>query len=237
MGRVIELSGDLEDYLKDIANDNKLGGVYLVKPTGEFLEGDHTYMEILLGNKSLFVKPCFSFGSWNFPSKKWLQENKDKIMVWIAFEHGNPAHGVYLGVQPLDNKMTDLPYENGKSYTSTKYRYWIDDDGDSFSIERFSGQITTQKVKIDSTGIEIKSGKMGAKITDDKVVLGDGLGTQSVLMGEKLVNTLTDLLTSIMTDTLVVNGTTATHSPAVIAKASQVAQMLQQAQSTKIKIE
>lgn len=237
MGKTIQLGSELDELIRELADDGTLGGVYLAKPTGELLEEDHTYMEVLIGNKSFFAKPCFSFGSWNFPGEKWLKENKDKIMAWVAFENGNPAHAVYLGIQPLDNKMTDLPYKNGKNYSSTKYRYWIDDDGDEFKVERFSGKTVKQFVKINPTEIEIKSGDMGVVITDQSVVIGDGKGTQSVVMGEKLVNALTDLLTSIMTDTLLVSGTSATHSPAVTAKAGNVANMLTQTLSKKVKIE
>lgn len=232
----IPLSVEIDEFLNNTENE-KMGGVYLAKPTGKFLDEDNTYLEVLIGNKSFYAKPCMSFGSWNVPSKKWLDKYKDRIMVWVAFEHGNPAHAVYLGINPLDEKIPELPYKNGKHYTSTKYRYSVDDDSDKFLFERFTDKGVSHKVVIDNKTTEIKVGSMGIKITDNIITLGDGIGGQSVIMGEKFVSKLTELLSAIMTDTLVVSGLSASHSIPLKARVSSVATELSQSLSKKVKIE
>lgn len=232
----IPLSVEMDEFLNN-NDDEKLGGVYLAKPTGKFLDEDNTYLEVLIGNKSFYAKPCMSFGSWNVPSKQWLEKYKDRIEVWVAFEHGNSAHAVYLGVNPLDGKIPDLPYKNGKHYTSTKYRYSVDDDSDKFLLERFTDNGVTHKVSIDKNSIEVKVGSMGIKINDNMVVLGDGFGSQSIIMGEKFVAKLSELLSSIMNDTMVVSGFTATHSLPLKARSASVLTELSQSLSKKVKIE
>lgn len=238
MGNIM-LADEMEEMMKDMTDDGLLGGVFLARPTGEVLDDDNTFIEVYISNKSFFAKPCFSFGSWNAPSKEWLTKYKDEIMVWIAYENGNPAHPVYLGVQPLNNKVPAMPYKNGKNWKSTKFRYWFDDETEEFYLEKigskFSVKINSEILEIlnaggskltlvDKTGqfeLKNKSG-IGIKSTGTSVILGKGEGTQSVIKGENHIANIQTILNTLVSTPMIVNPTTgmATLPPPVIAQLS-----------------
>lgn len=255
-----ELAKDVVDNLKTIVGvDKQQTGVYLATPTGKFMEEDPTYIEVKIGLQSYFAKPCFSFGSWNIPSEKWLEKNRDKVMVWVAFENGDTAHPVYLGIQPLDGKKPEgMPYKNGKNYATTKFKYWFDDDTEEFYLEQFDDSGTKQNIKLSNTGIEIKRGELSSvEVTDTGINLicgGNalsvtpsaitapcpnitfGAGGSPAIKGDVLIDTLVEVLSSIASDTLVVAGTTATHSPALATKMATLKQQLMLGLSNEMKI-
>lgn len=239
MGKKIHTAEDFQDTFDSMVNNELLGGVYLARPTGEVLEEDHTYIEVIHANKSFFAKPCMSFGGWNIPSRKWLEKYKDTVMVWIAFENGNSAHATYLGISPLDDKKPDLPYLNGHHYKSTEFVYYFDDDTKTYKIykkdaeEKFlhGVEITENTIKVsDSKGNTIlldsknsditlqNSKKSGVKTAGDSTILGKGNGAQKAVKGTQHIQNIQNILNRMLSDTLIVSGSTATFNPATIAQ-------------------
>ena len=128
------LSKDFEDMMAGWAEDGKIGGVQLAAATGEVLDEDNTMIEIILYGKSVFAKPCLAFGSLNVPSKEWLKEYSKQILVWVAFQNGNPAHPVYLGVQWNKGTVEGTNYPNIKSYKGINFSYVFDDTAKTFKL-------------------------------------------------------------------------------------------------------
>ena len=237
------LAEDIFEVFQKYADNGKIPGAIQAIPTGEVLDTDPTFIEILLGNKSVFAKPCMSFGSYNVPDKAWLDKYKDEILVWVVFENGNPAHPVYLGVSPRDNK--ELPkdnFPNVKSRKTVEFEYFIDDVNKEFHLNKINSdnstkhgvKITDDLVSVSDKSnefiIDFSSGKITVKnksgqslILDKQTILGKGKGTSSVILGEELLLKITELitilsqqLTNLTAKPLLVAGTAASFEPTTL---------------------
>jgi hypothetical protein len=236
-----DISEDIEDGLKRIVKgDPTQQGVVLGKPTGLFLEDDPTYIEVLVDGKSFYAKPCYSFGGWSVPNKEWLEKYKDEIGVWLAFENGNPAHAVYLGVCPLDNNAPTNYYMNGQGGKTVHFDFAIDDEDEEAFISHTNGntvkiskdgitithetgkEVTVtgteisakteqgNSVRLDSEGVELNSLSGKSIKVNNSVILGLGVGAFSVVKGELLQEKLTTALSAIANDVIIVNVPAAT---------------------------
>lgn len=211
------LSKDIEQIFKGYANDGKLGGVYMATPTGKVLEEDSTYIEVLIYGKSYFAKPCMAFGSYNVPDETWLKKYKDEIMVWVAFENGNPAHPVYLGVTPRDEKAPKKNFPEIKTYKTTEFKYSFDDKEKLFNFSKINQQgEETHKIEVSEDGliitdtknnrlkfnfqtskIELVNSKNNGIIIDNFTILGKGSGSSSAVLGETMIALMGQTMTAI----------------------------------------
>lgn len=222
------LTEDLQDIFKNFSNDGKLGGIYLATPTGKILDEDSTFIEVLIYGKSFYAKPCMSFGSFNVPNKEWLDEFKDEILVWVAFENGNSAHPVYLGIAPKDNKAPKGSYPRIKTWKSVEFDYYFDDKLKVFEVKHKNGN----RVKIDGQTNEISIiTKTGQKISIKDLILLGKVPVNSAVLGEPLVTALSSILTistsmatAMSSATIIVNPTTyvGIMDPAVISTLTQL---------------
>lgn len=217
----ILLGDDYSSLFKSVSEFGTPTGIVLAKATGRFLQDDITYMEVIVLGKSFFVKPCFSFGSINFPSKKWLDKYKDKIGVWVGFENNNSAHGIYLGICPLDDTDFEIPYEDAGGWFSTEFCQFFDDVNKVLKI-----------FKKDSNGLF----KLGVIIKEDSIIIGEEKSVEGVILGDSFIMDVKDILTSLLNDTLVVSGTTAKHNPATIVELTNKISKLEQHISKTVKI-
>lgn len=252
------LTEDFEKLIKEFADDGKLGGVYMAMPTGEVLEEDKSFIEVMLYEKSFFAKPCMSFGSYNVPNKEWLDKYKDEIFVCVAFENGNPAHPVYLGVVPREGKFPEGAYPNAKYFKSVEFRYTINDTDKKFNIEKINGDGSVahsiaildkktivsnsdNKIEIDyaTNTIILKNKKGQSVVIDALTILGKGTTPSSAVLGEKMIALVGQLITALsgaMTNlsgaTVVVNPTTmiGTFNPSVITSLAGTISTLAQIQ-------
>lgn len=258
MSKDVKITADFEAMFQALSDDGRLSGMYLAKPTGEVLEDDHTYIEVILANKSFYAKPCFGFGEWNAPNKEWLEAHKDEVMVWVGFENGNSAHPVYMGVMPLDNKTSRLPYLNGKNYISKEFSYYFDDTKKEFILSKNdkngnperSFEINDESVTIkdtkgskliidSSTGdIDFKNSKgMGIRTKGASVVLGDAEGLESSIKGTSHIANIQSILTTMLTSPLMVAGTVASFNPAVATQLQTAISKLSSDLSNKVKLD
>ena len=211
------LSEDIKKVFKEYGDNGLQGGVYLAEPTGEVLEEDTVYIEVLIYGKSYFAKPCMSFGSYKVPDKAWLEKYKDEIMVWVAFENGNPAHPVYLGVAPKDGKAPSTDYPEIKEYKTTDFKYSFNDKEKLFKFSKINdGGSETHKIEMSEDGIIIKDTKgtklqfdfgtskinlMNSKsngiIIDYFTKLGKGSGAFSGVLGETLIALLGQVIVAV----------------------------------------
>jgi len=158
--------------------DTSIHGLRLAKPTGQVLEEDPSYIEVLIGEKSCMAKPCMPFGWYAVPSKEWWSENKDKWLVWVMPEMNNPAHWVWLGMCPLDDKKPEnVSYPDAWEFKTRMWKFVFDDGEDRVTLSGLSGE----------NKITLKDGK---------IVFGSG--DESLILGDKLTDFLGQLL-----DTLV----------------------------------
>lgn len=259
------LSKDLEKIFKGYANDEKLGGIYMATPTGEILEEDKTYIEVLIYGKSYFAKPCMAFGYYNVPDKGWLNRYKDEIMVWVAFENGNPAHPVYLGVAPKDGKAPAKDFPEIKEYKTVEFKYSFNDKEKLFNFSKINQQgEETHKVEVSQDGIAIKdtknnrlnfdfktsklevvNSKNNGVIIGDVTTIGKGSGSNSAVLGEKLtelmgqvITAISNVITNISSAIVIVNPTTMTgvFNPVTITALAEELTTLGQIQGKLINI-
>lgn len=234
---------DFEESLKALAEDGLIGGVQLCVPTGKVLDTDTTYIEVLIYGKSVFAKPCMAFGSYNVPDEQWLEKYKDEVLVWVAFENGNPAHPVYLGVCPMDGKSLDGSYPRKKVHKTTEFAITSDDDAGTIVIDklgesepRYSITLDKELVKIadasNNLTLDFSNGKLQMVNADgqgiilkEHTVLGKGSAEKSAVLGETLnglisesITETSNALTTLSTATVIVNPSTfiGIFNPAVI---------------------
>lgn len=200
MGKIL-LGDDYSDLFNNLSEVDTPSGIVLARPTGNFLDDDHTYMEVLILGKSFYAKPCFSFGSVNFPSKRWLTKYKDKIGVWVGFEANNSAHAIYLGVCPLDDTDFEIPYKESGGWFSTEFSQYFDDINKELKLFKKSSDDLF---------------KHGVTITDSHITLGEHDATEGVILGNSFVGEIKNILLNILNDELVVSGNVAKHNPATI---------------------
>jgi len=231
------LNEDIKKIFQGFAKDKKASGVFLAQPTGAVLEEDPTYIEVLLYGKSVFAKPCMAFGSYNVPDAAWLEKYKEEISVWVAFENGNPAHPVYLGVAPRDGKAPKENFPEVKSRKTTEFSYSFNDSDKVFRLSKINElNEETHKIEVTENGVQIADAKnniiefdfttSAAKVVNSNnngirinefTDLGKGSATHSMLLGEELLNKITSALVeissalnSIATGIIVVNPLTGT---------------------------
>lgn len=206
------IAEDFIDSIKRFADDGTLGGVFLAVPTGKTLEEDETFIEVVLYGKSVYAKPCMSFGSYNVPTREWLEKHKDEIMVWVAFENGNPAHPVYLGVCPNDKKAPKKPYD-GYFWKSVDYELTISNTNRNFEFSHREKNI----IKYDElSGIELL------------------LGNEPAVLGNKLEVFLTKFI-SIISSAQTIDQKPL--SPATVSQLESLKAEISELKSQKIKIE
>lgn len=232
------ISADFKNVIREIADNGLLGGVYRATPTGEILsEEDGTYIEVMVMGKSVFAKPCMAFGEVNVPNKAWLEKYKNEILVWVAFEYGNPAHPVYLGVCTLDGKaIGGEDYPNVRSWKSVEYTYEFNDTKKTYRLEHIE---TGAHYSIDGTTgeIELKSGNgQGFKTNGSTTILGSGEGAKSVAIGEEVIARFNDLMNALTAGTLV-DINTGVIMPTVVTALQGVSQALQTINSKEIKLD
>jgi len=185
------LSKQQREILKQATDNGLICGVQLAIPTGKVLEEDATYIEVLIYGKSVFAKPSMAFGSFNVPNKEWLDEYKDEVSVWVAFENGDPAHPVYLGVCPRDGKTPEGNYPRTKSWKSVEFEYIFDDKEKTFTLKHKDGAIWT--IDGNSGEIEFKSKDGQGFKAKTETILGGGNGQQSAVLGEKNKDAILEL--------------------------------------------
>jgi len=210
------LTEDFEKLIKGFADDGKLGGVYMAIPTGDILEEDKSFLEVLIYGKSFFAKPCMSFGSYNVPNKEWLKKYKDEIFVAVAFENGNPAHPVYLGIVPREGKFPDGAYPNAKYFKSVEFKYTINDKDKKFDIEKINsdGSVahsiaildnktivsnSDNKIEINyaTNTITLKNKTGQSVVINALTILGKGGTPMSAVLGETMISLISHLIVSI----------------------------------------
>lgn len=251
------LNEDIIEIFQGFAKDKKASGVYLAQPTGEVLEEDATYIEVILYGKSVYAKPCMAFGSYNVPDAEWLKKYKEEISVWVAFENGNPAHPVYLGVAPRDGKAPEGNFPEIKSFKTAEFSCSYNDPEKVFKLAKIDGQNQeTHKIEITEnslllsdtknnllefdfeTGVfKARNSKKSGIDIGELVDLGKGGSTHSALLGEEVLNKITALilelssaLSSISKGIIIVNPTTMTgvFDPATISTlATNIANLTQ----------
>lgn len=201
------LADDFQNIIRDYADDGKLGGIYMAVPTGEVLEEDPTLIEIVLYGMSMYAKPCMSFGSFNVPDKDWLLKYKDEVNIWVAFENGNPAHPVYMGVVPRDGKYPKEDYPKIKLFKTLEFAESYNDAKKLYSL--------------------LNKRDLGVRLDESIIFLGSGGKTESSVLGNtlkvELVKALGSIATSltVMTSSpMIVNPTTGTAvlPPPIIAR-------------------
>ena len=122
---------ELSELIKLIEShifEDRSFGTYRVLPTGKLMPTDNTYIEVLINGKSSYAKPCMPFGMYRVPSEKWLEAHKGKVVIWVTFEHGNPAHPVWIGMCPLDNQVPENKnYPDVAVFTTENFIFEFDD--------------------------------------------------------------------------------------------------------------
>lgn len=254
------ITKDLEDIFKGMADDGNIGGVFMATPTGKVLDEDKSYIEVLIYGKSYFAKPCMAFGSYNVPDETWLNKYKDEIMVWVAFENGNPAHPVYLGVAPRDEKFPAGNFPEIKEYKTTEFKYSFDDKKKLFNFSKINPKndnieysIDAEKNKISikdqknnrfildfNTGkIEMINSKKNGVILSDFTTLGKGTGAMSAVLGETMIALIGQIQVQInsalgilSSATVTVNPTTfiGTFNPSVVIGLATISAQISQIQ-------
>lgn len=205
------LMDDFSRNFREMADDGRLGGIFLAVPTGRVLEDDPTFIEVIIYDQSFYAKPCLAFGSYNVPQKEWLEKYVDEVMVWVAFENGNSAHPVYLGVSPADSKVPAKPHD-GYYWKSTEFEYSLSDSGKNFSFTANSQNV----ISYNSTGITLLK------------------GTDVAVKGNELESWLTQLVTAVKS---IVTTNGGSLNPGSIAQLENLTAQLSKIKSTKIKIE
>lgn len=237
------LTEDFEKLIQSMADDGKLGGVFMAIPTGEVLEEDKSFIEVLIYEKSFFAKPCMSFGSYNVPNKKWLQKYKNEIFVAVAFENGDPAHPVYLGAVPREGVHPKGAYPNATFWKGVEFDYVVDEDAKLFKFSKInedgsvahSVSISDKITEVGNSDTKITinhaentillKNKNGQQVVLNALtILGKGGTPRSAVLGEVLIGQigqtiaqLTSSLTTLISAQVVVNPTTyvGTFDPAV----------------------
>lgn len=254
------ITKDLEQIFKGLADDGNIGGVFMATPTGKVLDEDKTYIEVLIYGKSYFAKPCMAFGSYNVPDETWLKKYKDEIMVWVAFENGNPAHPVYLGVAPKDEKSPAGNFPEVKEYKTTEFKYSFDDkkkvfnfskinpanDSVEYSLIAEDGKVSIKDTKNNrlilnfNTGkLELVNSKTNGIIISDFTTLGKGTGAMSAVLGETMITLIGQIqvqinsaLSILSSATVIVNPTTfiGTFNPSVVTGLATISAQISQIQ-------
>ena len=206
------LAGDLKRMLKKLTDDDVVGGVFLAVPTGEVLEENPNYIEVLIYNQSYYARPSMPFGVYNIPDKEWLKKYKDEILLVVAFENGNPAHPVVIGAVPTNKKYPAKAPIFGYNFKTAKYNLVIDDNEESLNLSTYKGQV----INHDSKGIKILSGK------------------KSAVLGEELSDVLSDLITTLSTLTTVDGNSL---NPATISNLEKIKSQIVNIKSKRVKIE
>ena len=251
------LTDEVRESFKELMSDREtLGGVFLATFTGEVMEEDDTFAEIMLEGKLVYAKVCNSFGGWTLPDEDYLKEHGDNLRAWVAFENGNPAHPVILGVNYLDNKDNGNKLRKGKSYRSKYFRYWFNDEEKSFELLMFddeSNLVSTLQMnehgvmlsdKKNKTELIFSDGNFSLKNKDGitvktsgkKLVASSGQGQQALIKGTDAINAFTSIFTKMLTP-MVVSGTQASFDPATGTQISQEIGELTKLLSTEIFIE
>jgi len=145
---------DLEELIWDVVKDQRLGGCYRVKATGKVNSDDKTYIEVSIGGKLTYAKPCMPFGWFYVPNEKWLKKHKDEVSLWVTFENGNPSHPTWIGVCPLDKKYPDADgYPSVAIFKTEQYSFEFNDEKKFIELkgENFSFKFDTDKEKFTFT--------------------------------------------------------------------------------------
>lgn len=251
------LNEEIKENIRELINtEGTLGGVYLATFTGELLSDDDTYAEVIFEGKSVFAKVCNTYGGWTVPDVDYLKEHGENIRAWVAFENGNPAHPVILGVNYLDNKDNGNKTRKGKSYQSKYFRYWFNDEEKSFELLMFDNEhnlvsmlqmnehgmvLTDSKNK---TKLEFQDGnfslenKEGIKVktSGKKLIASTGQGQQALIKGTDAIQAFTSIFQKLMMP-MAVSGTQATYDPATASQLTTEIGQLTQLLSTEIFIE
>lgn len=208
------ITADFVKTIQTFSDDGLLGGVFLAVPTGEVMEDDPTFIEVLIYGKSVYAKPCLGFGSYSVPTKEWLNKHKNEVLVWVAFENGNPAHPVYLGVCPTDKKTPENKTPEGFYWKSVDFVYNLSDKDRKFSFTHNNKNVMKYE---EMSGISFLSG-------NEVAVKGNTLGT----FLQKFINIVMSAQTMTTQDTL---------SVATITQLAQLQAEIENIKSKKIKIE
>jgi hypothetical protein len=207
----------VHELLNEIVDTN-IHGLRLARPTGEVLDEDTTYIEVMIGGKSVYVKPSMPFGWFAVPGKKWWAENKDKWGVWVMPEMNNPAHYVWIGMCPLDEqKPENSAYPESWELKTRNWTLLFDDEENSVTLSSVSGG---EKLKVEPGKITLGAG-------NEKMVLGDQLVS---LLGQ-----MVDILAAATIPTQ--TGGIGTFDPGVIANLQALKAQFESAKSQTITIE
>lgn len=196
----------------------EIHGLRLAQPTGEVYEDDPSYIEVMMGGKSVFVKPCMPFGWYAVPSKEWWAANKSKWAVWIMPEMNNPAHWVWIGMCPLDDqKPESSSYPNVWEMKTRKWSLTFDDENDTVLLESITGG---EKIKIEPQKITF------------------GAGNESLILGDQLTSFLGQLIDTLAAATIPTQtGGIGTFDPGVITNLQAMKAQFETMKSQRINIE
>jgi hypothetical protein len=185
----------MEQFLEAIQNAIEVEhefGVQLVPITGKVLAEDPTYVEVLINGKSVYAKPCMPFGAYVVPNAQWLSENSAKVAAYVAFEKGNPAHPVYLGITYLDNVSMPTDYPNIAKYGSSDFEISMNDSQDELAIEALK---LGHSIKMSSDGITLtNSSGFVIKMDSSSITIANQTATDGPVLSVPLINILTTLL-------------------------------------------
>lgn len=210
----------MHETLPEILNravSTEVHGLRLAQPTGVVYDDDPSYIEVLIGGKSYMVKPSMPFGWYAVPSKEWWIENKDKWLVWVMPEMNNPAHYVWIGMCPLDEKKPESSsYPNVWEFKTRKWTLTFDDENDAVTIESKTGG---EKVKVEPQKITF------------------GAGNESLILGDQLTQFLGQLIDTLAAASIVTPGGPGTFDPGVITNLQTMKAQFETMKSQRINIE
>ena len=231
------LNQDIKEIIQNYADDGTVSGVYLASLTGEVLEEDPTMVEIVLYGKNFYAKPCMMFGHFSVPNKEWLEEYKDEVLAWVAFENGNPSHPVLMGIHPVDGKKPEGNYPRNYTWKSVEFSYEFDDKDKKYTIKHKDGATFEIDGKTNKIALVSKQGKK--IVMDNFVTIGSGSGVSPAVMGNELKVVLTSLISAL--SGAIVQVDPITHiggfNPATISALQAVAAQLDTFLSKHIKID
>ena len=230
-------------------------GAKLVQCTGNVLEDDPTYIEVLINNKSVFAKPSFPLGWSHIPTADWLEKNKDKVGFYVIFENNNLAHPIWLGMTVLDNQSEHIDnYTDSVNIKTTNFEFTFDNKSDYFRVFRLEGDSVNQEIHFGEDGsisiknkdnssliisgdtVSITSKEQNKLVANSSITLGKG--TDKAVLGSVLINILTQLITAISTMTVTCGPPTSPSSPPInIAQFQALQSQLNTILSQTIKIE
>lgn len=135
--------------------------------TGNMLDG---FIEVKMKyNMIRYARPCYNSITMSKFGPKWVEKYGNKYWGFVTFDQGRPEDLVLLGVVPMDGKeVPDEGFEDKHYIYSEKFRIFMDDDANVFSIDT-----------LENGGV---------------IALGDKTATEYAVLGNVLMTILEELV-------------------------------------------